>query len=59
MKSALVLLLFAARWRLAGDPRAAAEANTALALARDGKYEQALPHYRAALALDPAMPACT
>jgi tetratricopeptide (TPR) repeat protein len=56
MKPAIILVLFAARSWPAGDPRAADEANQALALAREGKYEQAIPHYRAALKLDPGMP---
>jgi tetratricopeptide (TPR) repeat protein len=57
MKSALMLVLFSAHLWPAGDPQAAAEANTALGLAREGKYEQAIAHYRAALKLDPGMPA--
>jgi tetratricopeptide (TPR) repeat protein len=56
MKSALILVLFAARLWPAGDPQAADEANRALALAREGKYEQAIPHYLAALKLAPGMP---
>ena len=56
MKSALVALLGAACLWPAADPRAAAEADAALALAREGKYEQAIAHYKSALALDPALP---
>ena len=56
MKFALLLLGFAICLPAAPAQSAAAEANTALALARDGKYELSLRHYRAALALDPALP---
>jgi len=56
MKSALLLPVFTVCLWCAADPRAAAEANAGLALAREGKYEQAISHYRAALKLDPAMP---
>src|SRR6516164_6968787 len=38
------------------QPNAAGEANQALELARQGKYELAIPHYREALRKDPAMP---
>src|SRR5579885_3693270 len=54
--AALALLVVAAPLWAATNPRAAAEANAGLELAREGKYEQAVPHYRAALALDPSLP---
>src|ERR1039457_7074211 len=38
------------------DGGALQEANTGLGLAREGKYELAIPHYRAAIALDPHLP---
>ena len=56
MKSALVALLGAGCLWPAADSRAETEANTALALAREGKYEQAIAHYKSALALDRALP---
>src|SRR5579872_37915 len=56
MNSALVLAMVAAPLWAATNPRAAGEADAGLALARQGQYEQAIPHYRAALALDPGMP---
>lgn len=54
--SALVVLMSAAPLWAAPNPRAVAEANAGLELARAGQYDQAIPHYRAALQLDPALP---
>src|ERR1017187_9633847 len=55
MKSvAMVLAVVACAWAAAGG--ALAEANTGLGLAREGKYELAIPHYRAAIALDAHLP---
>ena len=56
MKSALVLLALTGCLWPATDPRAAAEAETGLRLAREGKYTQAVSRYRAAAELDPALP---
>src|SRR5450755_3276402 len=56
MKSFVLLLVSAAYLWAASDPGALAEANTGLALAREGKYELAIPPYRAAIALDPHLP---
>ena len=53
---ALLLLLSLGSLQAADSVRAVAEANAGLALARQGKYDQALPRYRAALALDPHLP---
>jgi tetratricopeptide (TPR) repeat protein len=56
MKSvAMVLTVVACAWA-AADGGALAEANTGLGLAREGKYELAIPHYRAAIALDAHLP---
>src|ERR1039457_7445127 len=56
MKSVPILLAVVACAWAAVDAGALAEANTGLGLARDGKYELAIPHYRAAIALDPHLP---
>jgi len=56
MKYVLVALLSAACLWAATDPAAIVEANSGLELARQGKYELAIPHYRAAIALDPQLP---
>src|SRR5471032_1228604 len=53
MKSVVLLLVAVACLRPASGPEALAEANTGLGLAREGKYELAIAHYRAAIALDP------
>src|SRR5271157_6338641 len=52
----LAVLACAACLWASTDPRAMTEANTGLALARQKKYELAIPHYRAAIALDPHLP---
>ncbi|MGD0012834.1 MAG: tetratricopeptide repeat protein, partial [Bryobacteraceae bacterium] len=52
----MLLLAFCACLWAASDPKAVAEANAALALAREGKYELAIPHYRTAIALDSRLP---
>ena len=46
MRPLFALLVTALCLCAAGDPRALSEANAALALARDGKYESAIAHYR-------------
>src|ERR1019366_2717479 len=56
MKSVAMVLLVVACARAAADAGALAEANTGLGLARAGKYGLAIPHYRAAIALDPHLP---
>ena len=56
MRCAVGLALFAACLPAATNPKAASEADAGLALARQGNYEAAIPHYRAALKLDPQMP---
>lgn len=56
MRRLLILLVFATSLEAATKDDAAAEANAALALARAGKYELAIPRYRAAIALDPGLP---
>ena len=56
MKCVALLLASAAWLWAASDPGALAEANTGLGLAREGKHELAIPHYRAAIALDPHLP---
>ena len=53
MKSALILIASVACTWAATDSGALVEANAGLGLAREGKYEQAIPHYRAAIKLDP------
>src|SRR5208283_5875570 len=56
MKSVLILIAsVVCAWGAAGAG-ALAEANIGLGLAREGKYELAIPHYRAAIALDPHLP---
>src|SRR5450759_5637992 len=56
MKSAVILsALVACSWA-AAETGALAEANIGLGLAREGKYELAIPQYRAAIALDPHLP---
>lgn len=56
MRRLAVLMAFAiCAWSATKDD-AASEANAALALARAGKYEQAIARYKAAIALDPALP---
>jgi tetratricopeptide (TPR) repeat protein len=55
MRCAFVLLVLTIRvW--SADGIASTEANTALTLARQGKYEQAIPHYKAALGKNPRLP---
>ena len=56
MKTVILLLMTAARLLAQGDPNAAAEAAAGLALAREGKYTLAIPHYRKALELDRNIP---
>src|SRR5471032_1947316 len=56
MKSVVLLLVAVACLRPASGPEALAEANTGLGLAREGKYDLAIPHYRAAIAVDPHLP---
>src|SRR5512135_3680695 len=56
MRTVVVLLMTAARLLAQGDPKAAAEAAVGLALAREGKYTLAIPHYRKALELDRNIP---
>jgi tetratricopeptide (TPR) repeat protein len=56
MNTVITLLLTAAFLSAEGDPKATAEATAGLTLAREGKYALAIPHYRAALALDPNIP---
>ena len=56
MKCALLVLASAVCLASATDRKAVDEANAGLALARDGKYQLAIPHYRAAIALDPRLP---
>jgi tetratricopeptide (TPR) repeat protein len=56
MTSVPMLLVFVACTWAAADAGALAEANIGLGLAREGKYELAIPHYRAAIALDPHLP---
>ncbi|MGA2599350.1 MAG: tetratricopeptide repeat protein [Bryobacteraceae bacterium] len=54
MRIALVLFLCAAA--RATNPNAVNEANTGLSFAHDGKYGEAIKHYRAAIAIDPRLP---
>ena len=56
VKSVLAVLACAACLWASTNPGAVAEASTGLELARQGKYELAIPHYRAAIALDPHLP---
>src|ERR1035438_1376536 len=56
MKRAAILLAVVACAWAAADAGALTEANTGLGLAREGKYELAIAHYRAAIALDPRLP---
>ncbi|MGD0046427.1 MAG: tetratricopeptide repeat protein [Bryobacteraceae bacterium] len=53
MKSVLIPIASVACTWAAADAGALAEANTGLGLAREGKYELAIPHYRAAVKVDP------
>jgi len=55
MRRLLVLPAFVTSLQTATKD-AAAEANAAPALTRAGKYELAIPRYRAAMALDPRLP---
>jgi tetratricopeptide (TPR) repeat protein len=54
--AALIFVASAACLCAQSSPRAMAEAESGLALARQDKYEQAIPHYRAAIQLDPHFP---
>jgi len=56
MRFGPVLLLLAGCTWAATSPTAVEEANAGLALAREGKYELAIPHYRAAIAADSHLP---
>lgn len=56
MKFVFLLLVVGFPLLEAADPKAIAEANRAVALAHEGKYNLAVQHYRSALVLDPTLP---
>lgn len=56
IQRAIMLLLSGVYVLSAVGAKALDEANAGLALAREGKYQLAIPHYRAAIALDPHLP---
>src|SRR5262252_4050510 len=56
MNRSVAALVLALCSRALSQSNAAGEANRALELAREGKYELAIPHYREAIRKDPGIP---